>query len=50
MGCGCGNKRRERIQAMNAEQAQAVVDQQAAVNPMTASTIVDPDEWVPDVR
>lgn len=31
---------------MDAETAQAIIDQQAAVNPLTASTIVDPDELV----
>jgi len=31
---------------MEAAQAQAIVDQQVAVNPITASTIVDPDELV----
>lgn len=31
---------------MDAETAQAVVDQQAVVNALTAPTIVDPDELV----
>lgn len=31
---------------MDPDQAQAIVDQQAVVNPLTASTIVDPDELV----
>lgn len=47
IGCGCGGRRRgETIQAMTPEQAQAVLDQQANINPLTASTIVDPDELV----
>lgn len=48
---GCGQRRRgETIQAMTPEQAQAVLDQQTQVNPLTASTIVDPAELVDQPR
>lgn len=45
MGCGCG-QRRAKIQAMNEEQAAAIVAQQMNVQPLDNSTIVDPDELV----
>lgn len=44
--CGCGGKRRAKLQGMSVEEAQLILDQQAAVNPLTASTIVDPNELV----